>query len=150
MILFDANILVHAHASRSPFHAAARQLINQAADGELDACLAPQVLCEFFAVITNERLFTPALSPKEASRQAVLYWTQSRFQKVVPKETTLEKLFGLLERHPVREQRIFDAFLVATMLDNGVRIIYTQNIKDFVIYPELQVINPLMRAPASP
>ena len=58
-------------------------------------------------------------------------------------ETTLERLLGLLERHPVTEQRIFDAFLVATMLDNEVRTIYTQNVKDFQGYPEIQVINPL-------
>ena len=143
MILFDANLLVHAHARRSPFHEAAKHLIDQAADGELEACLAPQVLCEFFAVATNERLFKPALSPKEATREIIIYWTKSRFQRVVPHETTLERLLGLLERHPVTEQRIFDAFLVATMLDNKVRTIYTQNVKDFEAYPEIQVINPL-------
>lgn len=144
MILFDANVLVHAHASRSPFHEAAKRLINQAADGEVEACLTPQVLCEFFAVATDERLFKPALSPKEAAKQIAIYWTKSRFQRVVPRETTLERLLGLLEHHPVTEQRIFDAFLVATMLDNGIRMIYTQNTKDFAIYPELQVINPLV------
>ena len=143
MILFDANLLVHAHARRSPFHEAAKRLIDRAADGELEACLVPQVLCEFFAVATNERLFKPALSPKEATREITVYWTKSHFQRVVPHETTLERLLGLLERHPVTEQRIFDAFLVATMLDNEVRTIYTQNVKDFQDYPEIQVINPL-------
>ena len=37
----------------------------------------------------------------------------------------------------------------ATMLDNDVRVIYTQNVKDVEIYHELQVINPLMR-PSAP
>ena len=143
MILFDANLLVHAHAGKSPFHETAKRLINKAADGAIDACLAPQVLCEFFAVVTNSRLFVPALSPKEAAGQMAIYWRKSHFQRVVPKETTVERLLGLLEHHPVTEQRIFDAFLVATMLDSGVQIIYTQNVKDFEIYPELQVINPL-------
>lgn len=149
MTLVDSNLLVHAHAGRSPFHEAAKRVIDQAASGELEACLTPQVLCEFFAVTTNERLFKPALSPREAAREIAVYWTKSRFRRVVPKETTLERLLGLLERHPVIEQRIFDAFLVATMLDNGVRMIYTQNTKDFEIYPELQVVNPLVSAPSS-
>lgn len=149
MILFDANLLVHAHATSSPFYEVARRLRNQAAAGELEACISPQVLCEFFSVTTNARLFHPALTPKQASEEISIYWSRSGFRRILPTEQTIRRLAELSERHAIAQQDIFDAFLVATMLENSVRTIYTQNVKDFVIYQELQVINPFERSVSS-
>jgi predicted nucleic acid-binding protein len=44
--------------------------------------------------------------------------------------------------HPVARQCVFDVQLVATMLANGVRRIYTFNMKDFELFPEIHVIEP--------
>ena len=143
MILFDANILVHAHAIDSPFHEAARALRDQVVQGQLDACLSPQVLCEFFSVITDERLVKPALTPSQAKKEIASYGDTHQFRSIVPKDTTLSRLVSLLDRHGVKRGDVFDVFLVATMLDNDVRTIYTQNTRDFEIYHELHVINPL-------
>ena len=147
MILFDANILVHAHMASSPFHVVAQQLRDQAAQGAIEACVSPQVLCEFFSVVTDDRLVKPALTPAQAKKELNTYWHASKFRKIVPTERTITRLIGLLDRHDVKRRDIFDVFLAATMLDHGVRIIYTQNVRDFEIYHELQVINPLV-APA--
>ena len=144
MILLDANILIHAHAVDSPFHEDARELRDQAARGQLEACVSPQVLCEFFAVITDERLIKPALTLSQAKKEIASYWSARQFRKIVPKDTTLTRVVSLLDRHSVKRGDIFDVFLVATMLDNEVRTIYTQNTKDFEIYRELHVINPLV------
>jgi hypothetical protein len=40
-------------------------------------------------------------------------------------------MLHLLGAKSVRRGGIFDVFLAATMLDNGVRRIYTENVKDF-------------------
>ena len=149
MILFDTNILVHAHAIDSPFHAAAQQLRDQAAQGVIQACVSPQVLCEFFSVITDERIAKLALTPMKAKQERHTYWHASQFRKIIPKDSTITRLISLLDRHQVKRGNIFDAFLVATMLDNGVRMIYTQNVKDFDIYQELRVINPLAATASS-
>lgn len=69
MILFDANMLVHAHAVTSPCHAVAQRLRDQAAQGDLEACLSPQVLCEFFSVITDDRVVKPALTSAQANTE---------------------------------------------------------------------------------
>ncbi len=142
MILLDANILVHAHAVKSPFHVVARGLCEQAVEGTLDVCVSPQVLCEFFAVSTNERLFQPALTPRQASQVMADYW-RGECHTIIPQDRTVLTLVELIERYRIMQQHVFDAFLVATMLDNGVRTIYTQNVKDFEFYHELQVVNPL-------
>jgi predicted nucleic acid-binding protein len=39
-------------------------------------------------------------------------------------------------------RRIFDAYLAATMLSNGINIIYTANDNDFEIFKEIEVVNP--------
>ena len=143
MILFDTNILVHAHMAGSPFHAIARRLRDEAAEGRLEACLTPQVLCEFFAVCTDPRMVHPALTPRQANEEIGRYWNDSAFRKILPQDTTVPRLVGLLARKAVARQAVFDAFLVATMLDHGVRTIYTQNTKDFVRFQELRVVNPL-------
>jgi len=143
MILFDANILVHAHTARSPFHLAAQQLRDQVAQGAIEACVSPQVLCEFYSVVTNDRLITPALTPVQAKKELHTYWHASGFRKIIPRESTIPHLVKLLDRNGVKRNGIFDVFLVATMLDHGVHTIYTQNVKDFDGYPELHVINPL-------
>jgi predicted nucleic acid-binding protein len=48
----------------------------------------------------------------------------------------------LLNHDVVTGQRIFDVFLVATMMDNQVRTLYTQNTKDFSRFTDIQAINP--------
>ena len=144
MVLFDANLLICAHATHSPFHEAAKRLRDRAASGALQACLSPQVLCEFFSVCTNARVFRPALTPQEASKQMAIYWTHSEFRIILPTDRTVQRLHALLTDRPVIGQHVFDAFLAATMLENNVRTIYTQNVKDFEIYHDLQVINPLV------
>ena len=48
----------------------------------------------------------------------------------------------LLARRPVRGGDIFDLQLVATMLGNGVRRIYTYNRSDFEPFVELMMLEP--------
>ncbi|MBI2885195.1 MAG: PIN domain-containing protein [Candidatus Omnitrophica bacterium] len=144
MVLFDTNLLVHAHVISSPYHAIARRLRDEASVGRLEACLSPQVLCEFVTVCTNPRVIQPALTLAEARGEVSAYWTSSGFKKVLPKETTIMRMLHLMTKITTSRVDVFDIFLAATMLDNDVRTIYTQNVKDFVVFKELEVINPFL------
>jgi predicted nucleic acid-binding protein len=48
----------------------------------------------------------------------------------------------LLQRHPVTGGDVFDLQIVATMQANGVQRIYTFNVDDFKVFPELAVLTP--------
>jgi hypothetical protein len=48
----------------------------------------------------------------------------------------------LLLRHPVTGGKVFDLPMIATMLANAVKRIYTFNTGDFEIFPELTVVTP--------
>ena len=55
MILLDANVLVYAVNADAPQHNATRAILDAALAGTIPGALVPQVLLEFFAVVTNAR-----------------------------------------------------------------------------------------------
>ena len=142
MILLDTNILVHAAGASSPRHAKAKALRDEAAEGQLEACIAAQVLTEFYAVVTDARRFQPALTPSQAQKELRAYLASS-LKLILPKEATVSHMLHLIGSRPVRSGRIFDVFLAATMLDNGVTRIYTENITDFEAIRGIEAVDPL-------
>jgi predicted nucleic acid-binding protein len=141
VILLDTNILVHAAGAQSLRHAKSKELRDQAVTGEFEACIAAQVLTEFYAVVTDPRRFQPPLTPSQAQRELRAYLSSS-LKLIVPKETTVTRMLNLLGSRSVRSGKIFDVFLVATMLENGVRRIYTENIDDFKAIDGIEAVNP--------
>lgn len=143
MILLDSNILVHAAGSESPRHAKAKDLRDRAAAGEIEACIAAQVLAEFYAVVTDPHRFQPPLAPAQIQRDLRSYLT-SRLWLILPRDTTVSRMLELLSSRSVRGGKIFDLFLAATMLDNGVRTIYTENVRDFEGLEGIEAIDPFL------
>jgi predicted nucleic acid-binding protein len=103
--------------------------------------MAAQALTEFYAVVTDPRRFRPPLTPSQAQREIRAYLS-SPLKLILPKETTVTRMLNLLGSKSVRSGKIFDVFLAATMLDNGVRSIYTENIDDFEAIDGIEAINP--------
>jgi len=141
VILLDTNILVHAAGTRSPKHAAAKELRDRTASGQLDACLAAQVLVEFYAVVTDPRRFRPPLTPPQARGELAAYLA-SPLKVILPRPTTVARMLDLAGSRLARGGNIFDVFLAATMLDNGVRAIYTENVRDFAGIADIEAVNP--------
>ena len=53
LALLDTNILVHAMNKDATQHGACRALLDRAVAGEIPLGVAPQVLFEYFAVVTS-------------------------------------------------------------------------------------------------
>jgi predicted nucleic acid-binding protein len=64
--LVDTNVLVYALFPEAPQHAASRALIEVAKDPDAGLCVFPQMLAEFYSIVTNPRRVTLARSPEEA------------------------------------------------------------------------------------
>jgi toxin-antitoxin system PIN domain toxin len=142
LALIDANILIYAEQGKSPHHAASKFLRDRALSGEVPACISPQVLNEFFAVVTNPHRVDEPLSAPEAVSQVRKYYQARRLIKVYPGPAILERELVLLEVHPVVGPDIHDLHLVATMLENGVTRIYTFNVSDFAPFAEIEALIP--------
>jgi len=142
MALLDSNILVYGHQTLSGFHQQARALLGKGLDGEIRVCVCPQVLMEFFAVITNPRRVTAPVSPRKATAEVEKYLRADTIDMIHPMNETINYTLDILRRYPVKAAEVFDAQLVATMLSNGVTHLYTFNLDHFKRFKEITLLIP--------
>ncbi|MEW6756082.1 MAG: TA system VapC family ribonuclease toxin [Candidatus Latescibacterota bacterium] len=150
MVLLDSNILVYAEQQEQPKHEAARSLRDRALTGDISACISPQVLHEFYAVSTSPRRVTAPLSPQEAAEQIRMYCRSLRLALIFPGPDIMERVLALLATTAVVGPDIHDLHLVATMLENGVKRIYTFNTAHFKSFPGIEALTPPDPAPPPP
>jgi predicted nucleic acid-binding protein len=143
-ILLDTNILVHACNRASQYHGKAADVVRKALRGEIEACITPQILYEFFAVVTNPRRVEHPLSADEAADICLDLWGCREIEKVNPTATMPMKVFKLIKQLNLSGGKVFDCVLAVTAKENGVEKIYTENVEDFGFYGFLQASNPLI------
>jgi hypothetical protein len=134
----DTNVLVYAADESFPLHAAAREVRDHAAAEHQKVRLCYSVLLEFFAVVTDSRRVGNPLSPAEAWREVRMYL--NAFEVLYPDEGTFAQLGRLADQYQITRQTIFDALIVAMMIQYGVKGIYTDNRKDFARFDEVEVL----------
>lgn len=143
MILLDTNILINAHNEDSPFHANAREILKKALSLEIETCIAQQNLLEFFSAVTNKRRVQKPLTVEDAYRHVKAYLRSTTIRKISPTDVTLKACIEIAEQHGIAKADIFDTYLVATMRENSITTIYTQNVSDFNKYGGIEAIDPL-------
>lgn len=140
--VIDTNVLVYAVDSESPFHAASKALLDSAVNDGTGLCVTSQIVAEFCAVVTDRRRVRNPLDPATASsivRKLVGLPGMSFLMQPVGSELHFADLLAM---HPRVGPRVFDLFLVAVMLGNGVRRIYTFNKRDFESIEGIEVETP--------
>jgi len=142
LTFLDTNILVYAANEDSPYHARAKEVIQRVNRGKLAACLSSQVLSEFYATVTNPKKVSQPLRPAEAAEAVEGYLTSS-IPKLHPDENTVALTLELAKRYQITGLDIFDAQIVATMVQNRIKTLYTANEDDFTGFVEIKTINPL-------
>ena len=135
-MLIDSNILIYSINSSSPKHKKA-QAFMQKHIGNLE--IAHQNILETLRVLTHKKFPTPMkIDDALESIESILKGTQV----ISPSYRTHRIALELVKKHQLTSDQIFDAYLVATALDNGIYTIATDNTKDFVILTEIKVISP--------
>ena len=143
LALLDTTILVYAADESSEFHASSKLLRDQGVQGDIPVAVSPQILFEFFAVITNPRRVTQPRFPEEAHEEMEKYLQSPAILKIYPGEDILNRVIALLQQHPqITRQDIFDCVLVATMQTHGIRRIYTYNRQHFTPFADIEVRTP--------
>jgi len=141
LILIDTNVLVYAINVDSPQHAVCRALVEAVRSRKVNGVLAPQILLEFYAVVTNRRRIEKPLDPVTAWEQVdalrLIFPLLDAGNKALD-NLNIEINHGL----KVRGSGIFDAFLVAQMRACGVSVLCTCNTKDFTGYKGIVVQMP--------
>jgi predicted nucleic acid-binding protein len=146
--LLDTNILVYALYEDAEYHKPCRSLLDRAQDAEAALCVTPQILAEFFSTVTNPRRVTEVKSPEETISAITAILAMPGMTLLPLPLDIVSRWIALVQQHPITGSRIFDVQIVATMLGNDVKRVYTYNTSDFRDFDhEIEV---LMPAPISP
>lgn len=139
-LLLDSNILVYAHNEDSLFHSQAIKLVTEVIRGEIFGSLASQNLLEFYSVITDKKRLSNPISPKLAS-ELVNQYLLSSFEIIYPNLNTNKIMVELLKKNGFKDGRVFDVFLIATMLSNNISRIATANVDDFKKFDGVSILD---------
>ncbi len=133
-VLIDSNLLVYAFEPGSQKHRKVLDLFDVVVRNKT-AAISVQNLAEFSSVILSRkneiRVFDKLGNFTENLRQVFFFIAYSS-------ETVL-KAQKLVEGF---ETPFYDALLAATMMENGIRTIYTENESDFAKIPGIRAVNP--------
>jgi predicted nucleic acid-binding protein len=140
--LLDTNVLVYAADETSPYYRASKNLRDSGLRGEISLCIFPQILSEFFAVITNPKRVSNPRTQEEAVAEMERYIRAKYLLKVFPGPDALDITLALLGRYAVTRHEIFDVQLVAAMLSNDLTRIYTFNRNHFSKFSEVETLEP--------
>lgn len=137
----DANVLLYAVDSSSPFHDANRELIQRLAVGPELLYLFWPTLVAFLRISTHPGIFDQPLEPQHA--RANVEDLVSRPNVRTPGElSSFWPIFrGTLEEDVVRGNLVSDAHLVALMRQHDVDTIWTSD-RDFRRFDRIRVQQP--------
>ena len=142
LALVDTNVLIESLIEGDVHHKAAAALLERAQSGEVELCLVPQVLAEFYSVVTNPNREEMALTPDQALDAIDTFLQMPGMTELPAPPDMLSRFLELARQHKVRRGDIYDIVLAAAMLGNGVHRIYTFNRRDFERLTELEVLDP--------
>lgn len=135
-MLIDTNIIIYAINSASPKNNQAKQFLLDQQD---NIVVAHQNVLEAMRVLTHGK-FSHSMTFFQAEKAVDAIARATTV--IAPTEETLPIAVALMHKYTRAANRIFDAYLVATMLTHAIREIATDNERDFVLYTEIRVMNP--------
>jgi predicted nucleic acid-binding protein len=140
--LVDSNILLRltqpAHPEFSVTSAAVAKLLWQ----DVDLCIVPQNLVEFWAVATRPSGNRGGLSMEPDAVDGEMNRLRSLFHLLEGAAGIADGWQRLVKQHQVSGKQVHDAHLVAAMQVYGLQKILTFNGDDFRRYPGITVLNP--------
>lgn len=99
---------------------------------ELEGFISTQILGEFYVTLT--RCFggiNAPLGPKEARKEIEEMLSSGIFILLPVTDIILRKAFILSSEKGVKGVNFWDVVVIATVLENEIPILYTENLKDF-------------------
>lgn len=136
IFLIDTNILVYAYEKEASIKKdKAKSLLDECLVSNREFAISNQNLSEFASVSTTKG----KLSIEEAKNFALKATQFQGFRKINYKAETVASALEIAREF---KTPFWDSLLAATMRENGIFNIYTENVSDFKI-PWIKAVNPL-------
>jgi predicted nucleic acid-binding protein len=140
-LLVETNVLIYATLENDPRHARAREVLGWRDSAAVELFVSVQNLAEMYPNLTGPKNNPP--DPPGLARRKIESIARLSGITVLPVQISVQhRALELCERHNIRRQRYFDAQLAASMLDEGIETILTENSRDFADIPEIRAVNP--------
>ena len=137
LFLIDSNLLVYAYEKEgSAKKEKAKELLNECLSGERQFAISSQNLSEFVSATTRKG----KLSIEEARNFVIKLSKFEGFRKINYRVETIPIALEFVQQF---KASFWDSLLAATMRENGIFNIYTENVKDFKM-PWINAVNPLI------
>ncbi|HEX4983391.1 MAG TPA: TA system VapC family ribonuclease toxin [Ilumatobacteraceae bacterium] len=142
-MLIDANILLYAVDEDSPFHASARDWIDETLNGSRRVGIPWLSLVAFMRIATHPRALLEPLTPAEAW-QFVDEWLDAPAVWVPAPGRGHRQILGRLIRDlDLRANLVSDAVLAALCIEHGLQMVSADS--DFARFTEVSWLNPVSR-----
>lgn len=135
--VFDSNLLIYFLDQSSSFFEQSKLLFGRILSGKIEAYCGQQNIIEAERILIQK--YKKAIG-ETTSRLEILI-SEFSFQVITPFPYTLKTFHSILPSIKSGGD-IFDYYLAATMLDNGINKILTVNTKDFKGIKEIEAVNP--------
>ena len=130
----DTNVLFYFLDRDSPFHTEARETLTGLVEKQ-SAVATQQNLVELAAALTKRGV------PSQATKKYVQAFMET-IPVLRPAAETVRLFLSEMEGKSIKGARLFDLYLAATLVSNGVEFLYTYNEKDFSDISGLKVWRP--------
>ncbi|MFN0137934.1 MAG: type II toxin-antitoxin system VapC family toxin [Phycisphaerae bacterium] len=144
MTAVDTNILVYAHRRDSVWHAPAVEVIRELAEGAEPWMIPWPCVHEFLAVVTHPRVYKPASTMNEATRQVDIWMRSPSLMICGESDTHWSVLCAALRQGKVAGPQVHDARIAALCQSLQVTELLSAD-RDFSRFAGLIVRNPLVR-----
>lgn len=140
-MLVDANLLLFAVDSASPFHEAAAAWLEATLNGERRVGLPWESLTAFVRVATHPRASDRPLRPDQAWVFVEEWLAAPTVWVPLPTDRHASVLGGLLGRYRLAGNLVPDAHLAAIAIEHGLTVCSADT--DFARFTEIRWVNPL-------
>ena len=141
----DAMIWIYNHDRESQYYSCCRKVRNMIAGGEFKGNIALQTATEIAGAISNPRNYRhPKTNIDFSSALSIVtdIIKTPNLRLILPTASSLPTAIDFCRKYNLKRKQWYDAVLAATLLNNGIHVLYTMNDKDFLPITELSLINP--------
>ncbi|NBB80842.1 MAG: PIN domain-containing protein [Verrucomicrobia bacterium] len=140
-VLVDSNVLIYATLRNDPRHEKALEVLSLRFRGQIDLCVSVQNLAEMYPNLTGPKNNLPD-SP-ELARRKIESIAGLGSVTVLPLTVSItRRALRLCQGHDIKRQQYFDMQLAATMLEEEIGILLTENTNDFNFVEGIRAVNP--------
>ena len=138
----DTNVLLYATFESTPQHQAAAAFLGDCRDSSEPLCLTWPVLISYLRLATHTKVWPKPLTPEAAMENVESLLSLPQTRALGEGEDFWASYRRICEGLTVRGNLISDAQIAAILLENDVRVLYT-NDRDFRKFDFLEPRNPL-------